>query len=226
MRNLFAGILILSTATLAQAQSIKVRRADGQRAIVQFSKSVVPQVNQVYSISAGQGAATANDDIEAGTTPPPSMGGGDRDYFIELANSVPFTMGGGGLSMTTSAKFGWNLGSFEIAPNVGFGKSSVGDVSTTSFNAGVMADINFIENRVGEAFVPAFTANLGFAKGGTLSFGGGLAAKLYVLRQSQSAIRLAIRFDGTKIPAIEGAPGSGGLGKSIQILEVGIQTYF
>lgn len=214
---------VLFTGSL-NAQSIKVRRADGQRAIVQFSKDTKPEVGKVYSI--GQ-----KPDSDLGALEEDSLSvqssAGLRDYFIELSNSMPFVLGdGGGLSFSTAAKFGFNLGTLEFAPSFGFSKVTVGDVSATSFNLGLMADVNFIKNNVGETFVPAFTANFGFAKGGSLSFGAGVAGKFYILRQSQSAIRLALRFDGVKVPETDGIEGSGGLSKSLQILEIGIQTYF
>lgn len=218
MNNLYISVLMSGfMAMTAHGQEIKVRKVNGQKAVVQFSKEIVPQVDQVYSLSVDKSKKEAMVmPSETSDIPPLSIRADARSNFIKISNAMPFVLGiGGTFSVTTDFEYGWNNGYFEIAPSLGLDTKA-----SFTFSLGLAADFNFVENVPTKVFVPAFTVKGAYKKGNSFGFGAGLAGKLYILGESQSAIRLALRFDGDK------THGVAALAKTLQILEIGIQTYF
>lgn len=202
-----ASILTLaSTATFAAP--VKVIKTGGNRAVIEFPKGTVIKAGSTLNLATG----------EEGDSGSESAGPGGRKNFIGInAQSTLGLGGGGGFSIPAlNLQYGMNMGGFEIAPTVGLSK-----VGTLGFNFSLLADINFANNKVGETFVPAFMISAGFARAAganTIPLRAGFAGKLFVLRQSQSAIRLEVSFDMTKV--------TGGFSKQITLLGAGISTYF
>lgn len=195
--------------------SVKVLKAKGSKAIVQFGSNVRPQNGDTYKLNLG-GNGDSMDLGDGSMEAAPMTGGwGRRAYLIELNSSVTKTVGAAGIGASFSAGGGFNLGSLEFGARLGFVKDS-------NFSGGIFGAFNFVKNEAPETFIPGIGLKAGIAKpsgvtGITIDFGLSLFTKLFVLGQSSSAITIAIPFDFEKTAA--------GLGKSFG-LSLGISTYF
>ncbi|MBO9666882.1 MAG: hypothetical protein J7501_08720 [Bdellovibrio sp.] len=145
--------LISITAAPAFAQKIKVRKVKGNSAIVESTGPLQP--GAVYDLMSA-------DDFgeEIGSTP--------RKYLVGL--NFVFTNTKSDAANTTaetylnlSAKFGWNLGTFELGPLIDYRMNHVNDVTQTTWKVGGWADYNFTPNMAGESFL--------FGLGATGAFG-------------------------------------------------------
>ena len=141
----------------------------------------------------------------------------NRQNYLSLTTSAPLLLGGGGFAFAASAGYGWNKGGFEFGPTLTLAYAA----ETFIFSGALGADINFTNNSHPNTFVPAFNLNASFTGGGAgtaIGFGGGLVGKFFVFKNSPSAIRLSIAYNGIL---------SGGvLTNSIEFLGIGLQTYF
>ncbi|QDK38276.1 hypothetical protein [Bdellovibrio sp. NC01] len=146
------SLSLLSFSQDAHAQKIKVRKVQGNKAIVEFTGNL--NQGSTYDLIS-----------------PDEFGGeeasNNRKYVVgvnfamtntkaDAANSVNIT------TFNLAARFGWNFGSFEIGPMVGYA-STIADLTSTTYKLGAFADFNIIPNIPGEAFL--------YGIGGTGSFG-------------------------------------------------------
>jgi len=203
-----ASILTL-TSTSVFAAPVKIIKTGGNRAVIEYPKGTVIKAGSTLNLATGE-----EGDEGSGET----AGPGGRKNFVGLGarSSLSLETGGGFSIPALTLQYGFNMGSFEIAPTVGMTK-----VGSLGFDFSLLADVNFSNNKVGETFVPAFMISAGFARSGganVIPLRAGIAGKIFVLRQSQSAIRLEATFDMTKV--------TGGFSKGITILSAAIQTYF
>jgi hypothetical protein len=145
--------LISMTAAPAFAQKIKIRKVKGNTAIVESTAPLQP--GAVYDLMS---ADDFGEDI--GSTP--------RKYLVGLNFVFTNTKSDAANSTTETyvnliAKFGWNLGTFELGPLVDYRMTHVNDITQTTWKAGGWADYNFTPNMAGETFL------LGL--GGSAAFG-------------------------------------------------------
>lgn len=224
-QKIFQALVLLAFAFIgsfdaqAKGSMIKVMKAKGRRAIVQFPTTAPPVGTTLQVLSTHGDDET--DDSEHGEDDADSDSSGRvgyRDYYIGLGSNISKTMGtGGATSFSLNASFGWNLADFEIGPFLSLAKSS-GD---PTFGGGLAFDWNFANNNVDpNVFVPGLVLKGSFGAGAATSFGGqvGLFLKFFVLRRSATAIRADFLFDITKSSGADPA-------KSIQAV-LGLQTYF
>lgn len=215
----FITILTLSS-TQAFATQVKVIKTGGSRAVVEFPKGTTMKAGDVLTLSAGGG--------EAGEADMGGGGGGgasgSRKNFIELSSELSIPSAGFTMSPLLAAVYGWNGGGFEYGFALTLAKPASGDFS---FGAGAQVDINFSENKPGAFFVPAVTVKGAYVNtASAMAFSGGLAAKIFALRQSSTAIRLEALFNFTKSSSTVGTVTTSSTSTDITVLGVGLQTYF
>lgn len=225
VQKLFRTVMLLAFALVgsfdaqAKGSKIKVMKAKGRRAIVQFPTAAPPvgttlQVLSSHGDEEGEESEETDEDSDAEG----SRRSGYRDYYIGLGSNFTKTMAeGSSATFSVNGSFGWNFEDFELGPFLSFTKSS-GD---PSFGAGLAFDWNFaINNKDPNIFVPGLVLKGNFGAGAATSFGGqvGLFMKLFVLRQSATAIRADFLFDISKTSGLDPS-------KSIQLV-LGLQTYF
>ncbi|QDK45978.1 hypothetical protein DOM22_12860 [Bdellovibrio sp. ZAP7] len=149
MRHLLLIITMMTLGSVsAYAQKIKVRKVKGNTAIIESTSPLAP--GAVYDlISEDQ----LGDDSGPAT----------RKNFVGLnlifgntksdaPNSTNET------TMSLMARYGWNLGTYELGPLVQMTMTHVSDVTATTWRVGGFADYNFTPNTPGEAFIFGLTA--------------------------------------------------------------------
>ncbi|NUN04356.1 MAG: hypothetical protein HUU57_01225 [Bdellovibrio sp.] len=156
MKKWLLTLSLLTFASFAFAQKIKVKRVKGNQAVVEFSGGTLEN-GQVYEL--------AGDDFVGTDSSTPSSRNnllGLRFSFIntksDAANSQNET------DMRLDAQYGWNFGTFEIGPVVTYNSDQSGNVTTTSLVFGGFADYNLIPNMPGEVFVYGLGAQGGFGQ--------------------------------------------------------------
>jgi hypothetical protein len=141
-----ATALLLSLG--AQAQTAKVVKVSGKKAIVQFPDDARPKVGQTIDLSGGGGSSDMG-----------SSGGGSRDTIIggsASISSLSTTVGSNSSSRTdfsVSAQYGWNSGVMEYGPIAALTYSSSSGTSSRVLAAGGFFDYNFVPNTSGHDLV-------------------------------------------------------------------------
>ncbi|MNJ94660.1 hypothetical protein D3C87_123620 [compost metagenome] len=219
-------ILILTALTLstpAFAQKIKVRKVKGNQAVIEFSGAPL-RLGNVYEIS----SEDAFGDMST------SSNGGSRAHLLGLSFSLQngksdFSGAKNTTNIDLSARYGWNMGSYEFGPILSYTSSNAVTGNTASLiKGGAFADYNLIPNAAGEVFLYGLG---GFAEFGSNDSGGGsttsvmnLAVGPFVKWFAVSS-SFALRFDGL----FEYAKYSGNAGDTTYsgiLLRAGIANYF
>ncbi|MDG0816145.1 hypothetical protein [Bdellovibrio svalbardensis] len=133
---------LMSFSMAAHAQKIKVRKIQGNKAIVEFTGTLTPGTTyELISPDEFGEESSAN----------------NRKYLVGLsfnlgnvksdaANSVNVTQ------IDLSTRFGWNFGTFELGPVFSY-NSTIASATATTFKIGAFGDYNMISNIPGEAFL-------------------------------------------------------------------------
>lgn len=148
------------------AQSFTVKKAKGKQALVEVHEGTL-QPGQTYSLR-GSGSTS---------------GRSDRSHFVGISgleynfssdsresNSAKTSSTNFGLSLNG----GWNLGSFEFGPTLGFQTSSGSGTTSSSLSGGGFFDFNFTPNLPGQSSIFCATAGASLSSveaGGTKSSG-------------------------------------------------------
>ncbi len=156
MKKWLLVLSVLTFATSAFAQKIKVKRVKGNQAVVEFSGATL-ESGQVYELAGDEFAGAG-----LSTTSSRKNVIGLRFSFLntksDVANSQNET------DIRLDAKYGWNLGSFEIGPLVTYTSDQTANVTATSLVFGGFADYNLIPNIPGEVFVYGLGGQGGFGQ--------------------------------------------------------------
>lgn len=146
------GTIGLATVVLfslgANAQTAKVVKVSGKKAIVQFPDDARPRVGQTIDLSGGGGG-----DMGGGG------GGGSRATIIggsAALSNLTTTLGSNSASETkldVSARYGWNMGVMEYGAVAGFSYESEPATSKRILSAGGFFDYNLVPNTVGTMLV-------------------------------------------------------------------------
>ncbi|HEY8269472.1 MAG TPA: hypothetical protein VIG33_01180 [Pseudobdellovibrionaceae bacterium] len=219
----FLASLVISINAQAQ-QQIHVEKIKGNRAVVEFSGSLIP--GKTYSLSINK------------TEPPEETAGGKRQYIIGGSlgfNSTSYTVPSLNTTLKNSdinvfIRFGWNKESFEFGPIFGYKNidSDYTDRHYSSFSGGAFADYNLTANRLGETkifgitsegIVGSLTPKTGDG-GSTLEFFGGGFFKWFGITDS-TALRFDMGYSYIKTTAGASSDTLQGL-----VLRGGIATYF
>ncbi|MGZ3768953.1 MAG: hypothetical protein ACXVCP_05635 [Bdellovibrio sp.] len=147
-----SAVLIFSTN--AFAQRIKVQKVKGNQAVIEFSGGVL-RPDHVYELSPEQ--FTANNNESESRKYIIAVGLNFHNTKSDAVNSVSQT------DIILSAKFGWNLGHFELGPLVSYSSTDNGNLTNSLLKGGAFVDFNAIENLPGEVFL--------YGLGGTGSYG-------------------------------------------------------
>jgi hypothetical protein len=223
LKRVVVGVLVFVQS--AVAQQVKVVKAKGQNAIVQFQRGNVPKEGQTYYLSTQAPDSSFGADDGMGPLGDGSGHGaaaGGRDYKMGLSFFAgkeagalgPNSAGGTGtFGFGLTVRPGFNLaGLFELGPVL-----SISRVGAINFMFGGFLEVNFIENRAGAAFVPGLGLQGTFSKGGTISMDGTLFGKIFVLGNSSTCLRVDA---GAQMTMLKGASNIGfGLGG-------GLEAYF
>ncbi|WP_413581940.1 hypothetical protein [Bdellovibrio sp. HCB288] len=149
MRLLFLIFTLISlSAGSAYAQKIKVRKVKGNTAIIESNAPLAP--GAVYDlISQDQfgdddGMPTRDNSIGL------NFGFSNTKSDAENATSES--------SMSLTARYGWNLATYEFGPLLQFTMNHANDVTSSTWKVGAFGDYNLIPNITGEAFIYGLTA--------------------------------------------------------------------
>lgn len=146
IKHLASPLLVFATlvsfSMAAQAQKIKVRKIQGNKAIVEFTGNITP--GTTYEL-------ISPDEFGEETS------ANNRKYLVGLSFNLGNTKSDAANSVNVthidlSTRFGWNFGSFEIGPVVSY-FTTIADVTSTTYKLGAFVDYNMITNIPGEAFL-------------------------------------------------------------------------
>lgn len=140
--QIFIFVALMSSALTAEAQKIKVRKIQGNKALVEFSGSISP--GTTYELISPE---------ELGE----ESSANNRKYLIglnfALTNTKSDAMASTNIThIDLSTHFGWNLGSFELGPLLAY-NSDIASVTSSTYKLGAFVDYNMIVNIPGEAFL-------------------------------------------------------------------------
>lgn len=141
--NLFARTVLLFAFAMgsspASAQSIRVLKAVGNRANVEFVDAETPAAGQTFSIGA-----------EAPRITPRARNTGALDHTIgasaELSALNDSASGLNNKTISAAARYGWNWRSFEAGPIMAFSLAENESQSVRTVEAGGFFDLNAIPN--------------------------------------------------------------------------------
>lgn len=155
-KNFVLLVLFFTFSSQALAQKIKVRRVKGNQAVIEFSGGTI-QPGQAYEL--------VQDEFSEGD----SSGGSQRRYLVNLNFAIENTKADStgatnDTDIALAARFGWNLGTFELGPLVSYSSDATGSVTTTTMLFGGWADLNMIPNAPGEIFVYGVGGQAGFGQ--------------------------------------------------------------
>jgi hypothetical protein len=221
LSRIAAVIFSSAFALSASAATVTVLKVKGNKGIVKFD-GVNPKRGDKLTIGGGgdEGDMGGESLSEAGEAT------GHRKYTLDLSfgfarTSIPVdentTSSSFGIDL--GGKFGWNFGSIELGPSLGFAKAG----ATHSFNIGAFGEYNFIKNVAPANFIPGLVVDASFTKpsaGSQLDFGGGVFGKFFVFGTS-TALRADLTFALTKTSTDAASSTSTKMG-----LAGGLQTYF
>lgn len=131
----------------ANAQTAKVVKVSGKKAIVQFPDDARPRVGQTIDLGGGGGG-----DMGGGG----GGGGGSRATIIGGSAALSSLSAGGGSSTTqleVNARYGWNNGTMEYGPIGTLTYASSTGSSSRVLAAGGFFDFNLVPNTPGNDMV-------------------------------------------------------------------------
>lgn len=149
---LFATVIGMFVATNAFAQTAKVIKVSGKKAIVQFPDDSRPRVGQTFDLSGGGGSMEGGSAGGGG-------GGGTGSRAMIVGGSAEFsslTPSGSSTSTTrfsADARYGWNAGQMEYGALGALTFQSSTGTSARLLQAGGFFDYNLVPNTPGTEIV-------------------------------------------------------------------------
>ena len=155
MKKFIALFTVLIAFSLAEAQSFKVIKIQGKKAIVEVNDPTMVTVNQTYNVGGDS------------SSPAPTSGGksGGRDHGIALNFSFLSQSSPSASSMTLGGTYLWNFKKWEAGPSLSLTNSSAGGITSNSTSIGGVGFWNFSENRLGIDKILSVTGGLGVTSG-------------------------------------------------------------
>ncbi len=156
MKYILVYAAALLTFSFAEAQTFKVVKIQGKKAIVEMGEGDSVELNKTYTMD-GESSA-------------PATGGGSykRDRGIDVGfsfASLSTDLGAGstssGSAMSLSGTYLWNFKRWEIGPTLGIETTSGGGSSTSSTLIGGKGYYNFQENKPGVNGIWAVVGDIG-----------------------------------------------------------------
>lgn len=156
MRKFIALLTVIAAFNLAEAQTFKVIKIQGKKAIVEVNDPTMVNLNQTYNVGGGDSSSMAP--YSTGKT-------GGRDHGIALNFSFLSQSSPSASSMTLSGTYLWNFKKWEAGPSLSLTNTSAGGVTSNSTTIGGVGFWNFSENRIGIDKILAVTGGLGVTSG-------------------------------------------------------------
>ncbi len=210
MRHFITLLALLITFDIAHAQSFKVIKIQGKKAIVEVNDPTLVTLNQTYNVGSDSGASS---------TSYVSSSGGKREHGIAASFSFLSQSSPTASSMTLSGTYLWNFKKWEAGPSLALSNVSAGGVTANSTTIGGVGFWNFTENRPGADKIFSITGGLSVTSGSGTSITNlsvGPNYRLFMLSQdhcfSMSALYKMAQSSGTTASGFE--------------LAAGIATYF
>lgn len=159
-------ILILILAVfmvfnISEAQSFKIIKIQGKKAIVEVDNVALIEVNKTYS--------TSTENVPLSKVGKSSF---KRDHaigasFYYITSSALNTSTN---SMSLSGEYLWNMKRYEYGPVLNYSSTSAGGIDTNSISVGGVGFYNFSENKVGTDKIFSLYGALAFGStGGSVS---------------------------------------------------------
>ncbi len=155
MKKIIALLTVLSALSLAEAQTFKVIKIQGKKAIVEVNDPTMVTVNQTYNVG---GDSSSLAPYSAGKT-------GGRDHGIALNFSFISRSSPSVSFMSLGGTYLWNFKKWEAGPSLSLSNSSFGGVTSNSTTIGGVGFWNFNENRLGVDKILSVTGGLGVTSG-------------------------------------------------------------
>lgn len=176
MTKLLLIASVFLTSNLALAQSFKVVKIQGKKAIVEVSDPSMISVNQSYNVGDS-------------SMPVSSAKGGKRDHGIAFDLNITNQMTSPSVTqITANGTYLWNFKTYEIGPTLGLQSASGGGASTSSTVIGGLGHYNFNDNKPGVESIWSAVGKLaiGSSSGGGASssatiFGAGINYRNFLL---------------------------------------------
>ncbi len=151
MKKFIALLTVLCTFSLSEAQTFKVIKIQGKKAIVEVDDPTMVNVNQTYNVGGGDSSSMAP--YSSGKT-------GGRDHGIAMDFSLLSQSGSS--RVTLGGMYLWNYKKWEAGPDISIENNSPGSSTTTIGGVGFY---NFSENRIGVDKIFSVTGGLGIISG-------------------------------------------------------------
>lgn len=161
MKHLILILALIATYSLSRAQSFKIIKIQGKKAIVEVDDVDQIEVNKTYSASAENAILSK---IGKSTF--------KRDHGIGASFFYMNTSASGVSSnyMNLSGEYLWNMKRYEFGPVLSYSSTSSGGFDSTSTSIGGEGFYNFTENKVGTDKIFSIYGALAFnSTGGSIS---------------------------------------------------------
>ena len=143
---------IFFTYNFSQAQSFKVIKLSGKKAIVEVNDPTLISVNQTYNVGE--------------TTSAPAVGkGGKRENALAMNFSFINQTSPSVSLMTLSGNYLWNFKTYEVGPVLSLTNSSGGGVSTSTTEIGALGFYNFNPHKPGTETIFSILGQLTIGSG-------------------------------------------------------------
>lgn len=143
--SLFLLFILLFNIGTAHAQSFKVIKKVGNRAVVEFSDPNAFNMNETYSI---------------GSTTKLAATGYKRDYGLSTDFSYITQSNPSSSQLSLNGVFLWNMKTYEVGPILQLVNTSSGGFNTSSTGFGAVGYYNFTENKVGQEHILSAIAQI------------------------------------------------------------------
>ena len=159
MKKLIALTTVLLAFNMAEAQSFKVIKIQGKKAIVEVNDPTLVSVNQTYNVGGGDSSGSSSNSSGSGGK------AGGRDHGIALDFSIISQSSPSGSSMTLGGAYLWNFKKWEAGPRLSLSNKSGSFGTENSTSIGGVGFYNFSENRLGVDKIFSVVGGLGVASG-------------------------------------------------------------
>ena len=152
MSKLLLAILSVLAVSAAHAQSFKVIKIQGRKAIVEMSDPTMVNLNQTYDVGGSSSMSSGPTSFK-------------RDYAIAATFSYLSTSSPSASVMNLGGMFLWNMKAYEFGPTASLTNTTVGSTSTSSSRFGAIGYYNFNDNKVGVETVMSAVGSVEMSSG-------------------------------------------------------------
>ncbi len=224
MKNLVFLLSVLLIGNWAQAQSFKVIKISGNKAIVEVDNVSQIEVNNTYTTGDGSGAA-AKGSSSSKSSYKRDYGVGLNFNFSSAKSDAPGAVSTENMSL--SGLYLWNFKKYEIGPILSYSNTKAGGATATTTSFGGQGFYNFNENKVGTegvfsivGLVQLGSTSVGGASSSTTGLQVGPNYRWFILSGDHCISASAL------ITMVKGSAGGVDTTTSGFALTAGISTYF